>query len=263
MSDNKYGPSYSLYGVVCHAGGGPNSGHYFAHVKSANGQWFEMNDDCVSRCPAPTSLKNAYVLFYIRDRGHSLQIAVRSDLAARTRSVHSQNGIVSNMKKRKAQDNSGDGDERRSKRPFAGPVPTSCAIADQDNIVQATLPHRKEEPVPKSTVLQSLSLYADEDEDIGTRAADVDSDRVASPSSEHARSHGSQTSSPISLSGLSKIRSETPKLKVKNDHTGLPRRFLSSESSHSPRSDAHSSNPFRKDRFSKTSYRNRKKRMIM
>ncbi|KAI0321385.1 hypothetical protein OF83DRAFT_1051253, partial [Amylostereum chailletii] len=67
MSDRQYGPSYSLYGVVSHAGGGPNSGHYYAHVKGANGQWFEMNDDSVTRNNVPpTSMKNAYMLFYIR-----------------------------------------------------------------------------------------------------------------------------------------------------------------------------------------------------
>ncbi|ETW84138.1 cysteine protease, partial [Heterobasidion irregulare TC 32-1] len=67
MSDGQFGPSYSLYGVISHAGGGPNSGHYFAHVKAANGQWYEMNDDSVTRHGgAPTSLKNAYILFYLQ-----------------------------------------------------------------------------------------------------------------------------------------------------------------------------------------------------
>jgi ubiquitin carboxyl-terminal hydrolase 36/42 len=39
MSQGQHGPGYSLYGVVCHAGGGPNSGHYYAFVKSRKGQW--------------------------------------------------------------------------------------------------------------------------------------------------------------------------------------------------------------------------------
>ena len=68
MSEGEFGPTYSLYGVISHAGGGPNSGHYYAHVKAANGQWFEMNDDSVMRHgSAPTSMKNAYILFYIRE----------------------------------------------------------------------------------------------------------------------------------------------------------------------------------------------------
>ncbi|KAJ7487742.1 hypothetical protein B0H11DRAFT_1720627, partial [Mycena galericulata] len=47
MSDEQYGPSYSLYGVICHAGGGPNSGHCYAYVKSGSGRWYEMNDESV------------------------------------------------------------------------------------------------------------------------------------------------------------------------------------------------------------------------
>ncbi|KAA1466586.1 cysteine proteinase, partial [Dentipellis sp. KUC8613] len=67
MSKGSYGPSYSLYGVISHAGGGPNSGHYYAYVKSGKGQWYEMNDDSVTRCQgAPLDKKNAYILFYIR-----------------------------------------------------------------------------------------------------------------------------------------------------------------------------------------------------
>ncbi|PCH40869.1 cysteine proteinase, partial [Wolfiporia cocos MD-104 SS10] len=67
MSDGQYGPTYSLYGIISHAGGGPNSGHYYAHVKSADGHWYEMNDESVSRqFGSPTTMKNAYILFYIR-----------------------------------------------------------------------------------------------------------------------------------------------------------------------------------------------------
>ncbi|KDQ64359.1 hypothetical protein JAAARDRAFT_94004, partial [Jaapia argillacea MUCL 33604] len=67
MSEGQFGPWYSLIGVISHAGGGPNSGHYYAHVKAGNGQWFEMNDESVSRHHGvPISLKNAYILFYMR-----------------------------------------------------------------------------------------------------------------------------------------------------------------------------------------------------
>ena len=73
MSEGSYGPTYTLYGVISHAGSGPNSGHYYAHVKGANGKWYEMNDDCVTpQCGAPTSLKNAYILFYILEKGQTL-----------------------------------------------------------------------------------------------------------------------------------------------------------------------------------------------
>jgi len=64
VSDGQYGPSYSLYGVISHAGSGPNSGHYYAHVKAPNDLWYEMNDDMVTRRSGPpTNLKSAYILF--------------------------------------------------------------------------------------------------------------------------------------------------------------------------------------------------------
>ncbi|EPQ59110.1 cysteine proteinase, partial [Gloeophyllum trabeum ATCC 11539] len=70
MSDGQYGPTYSLYGIISHAGGGPNSGHYYAHVKGSNGRWYEMNDESVTPVhSAPTNMKNAYILFYMRDKG--------------------------------------------------------------------------------------------------------------------------------------------------------------------------------------------------
>jgi len=39
MSEDQFGPTYSLYGVICHAGGGPNSGHYYAFVKGGGDLW--------------------------------------------------------------------------------------------------------------------------------------------------------------------------------------------------------------------------------
>ncbi|KZT29259.1 cysteine proteinase, partial [Neolentinus lepideus HHB14362 ss-1] len=67
MSDGQYGPTYSLYGVICHAGGGPNSGHYYAYVKASDDKWYEMNDDSVTpHHGTPVNVKNAYILFYMR-----------------------------------------------------------------------------------------------------------------------------------------------------------------------------------------------------
>ena len=99
MSEGQHGPSYSLYGIICHAGGGPNSGHYFAHVKAANGRWYEMNDDLVSPLHGtPIGMKNAYILFYMRDRGQSLEGAI-----GRSTQVvgGAKSTIVGGMKKRK------------------------------------------------------------------------------------------------------------------------------------------------------------------
>lgn len=69
ISTPQEGPSYSLYGIVSHAGSGPHHGHYYAHVKSPQGRWHEMNDEDVgipSREP-PLGLRSAYILFYVQD----------------------------------------------------------------------------------------------------------------------------------------------------------------------------------------------------
>jgi len=78
MSEGQYGPRYSLYGVISHAGGGPHSGHYFAHVKAPDGSWYDANDDIVSKTSlaAVTSRRNAYMLFYMRMSGETLGAAI-------------------------------------------------------------------------------------------------------------------------------------------------------------------------------------------
>ncbi|RPD66958.1 cysteine proteinase [Lentinus tigrinus ALCF2SS1-7] len=125
MSEGEFGPTYSLYGVISHAGGGPNSGHYYANVKSSNGSWYEMNDESVSKLTSPpTGLKNAYVLFYIRDKGQALEAAVNASSSTPNRTP-ARTSIVANMKKRKIVE-SDDESERPSptKTPkrFIGPL---------------------------------------------------------------------------------------------------------------------------------------------
>ncbi|KAF9443321.1 cysteine proteinase [Macrolepiota fuliginosa MF-IS2] len=63
MSKDQFGPMYTLYGIICHAGSGPNSGHYYAYVKSRLGKWHEMNDEVVSGLSGPpVNKKMAYIL---------------------------------------------------------------------------------------------------------------------------------------------------------------------------------------------------------
>ena len=45
---NKSSYVYDLYGV-CNHSGGVSGGHYTAHVKNANGNWYNFNDTNVSR----------------------------------------------------------------------------------------------------------------------------------------------------------------------------------------------------------------------
>ena len=75
---SQFGPTYSLYGIVSHTGFGPHHGHYVAHVKSAAGRWYEMNDEDVSRSPnsPPLGMKEAYILFYIQDGESRLNDAI-------------------------------------------------------------------------------------------------------------------------------------------------------------------------------------------
>lgn len=177
MSEGQHGPSYSLYGVICHAGSGPNSGHYYGHVKGANGQWFEMNDESVVPTRAPIGMKSAYMLFYIRDKGQVLEAAVsRTPLPPPIR-----NGIAAGMKKRKVIDCSSDDEGHedtgiKTTRPFIGPLlpsPTPDAAAPRPD-PQADILKKKIAAAPKPTqALQSLSLYADDDSD---RESSVHSD---------------------------------------------------------------------------------------
>lgn len=69
-------PSYRLFGTINHSGGGPHSGHYTAFVKDSKGAWNNMNDSFVQRCNPPLGQKNAYVLFYCRERGDLLKSAI-------------------------------------------------------------------------------------------------------------------------------------------------------------------------------------------
>lgn len=178
VSEGQYGPSYSLYGVISHAGSGPNSGHYYAHVKASNDLWYEMNDDSVTRHPTPPiNLKNAYILFYMRERGQALQAAVTSGSQWQPGTPHS---IKNKLKKKRIPDTETDAGEKRN-QPFIGPLlpsstipkPVPSALPARDP--QADLLKRKIEAASKpkpSNALLSLSQYADEDddtEDIGER----------------------------------------------------------------------------------------------
>ncbi|KAN0126717.1 hypothetical protein V8E52_000357 [Russula decolorans] len=182
VSEGQYGPSYSLYGVISHAGSGPNSGHYYAHVKASNDHWYEMNDDSVTRHHMPpTSMKNAYILFYMRERGQALQAAVASG-SQRPPPV-SPHGVKNKLKKKRIPDTVVVAGENRNK-PFIGPLlpsptipkPVPSRLPARDP--QADLLRRKIEAASKpaqpkpSNALLSLSQYADEDddfEDIGER----------------------------------------------------------------------------------------------
>ncbi|GAA6003336.1 hypothetical protein JCM10207_000282, partial [Rhodosporidiobolus poonsookiae] len=77
MSNPAHDPTYRLYALILHSGSGPHSGHYTSYVRSSSGSWHDMNDDYVSPHPgAPLGERNAYVLFYVREKGEALKMAV-------------------------------------------------------------------------------------------------------------------------------------------------------------------------------------------
>ncbi|KAH7916272.1 cysteine proteinase [Hygrophoropsis aurantiaca] len=214
MSDGQFGPWYSLFGVICHAGGGPNSGHYYAHVKGGNGRWYQMNDEMVTPDrDAPTGMKNAYVLFYVREKGQSLEAAInRTPLIAK-------GGVVGGMKKRKHVEKGDDAEDigEKTSRPFIGPLlpspmsneteSKSPKINAQDP--QADIVKKKIEAVTKVssvTALTSLSQYNDDDDD------DDDDDTAdgGMPVGAKAASEPSQTPFPSSPSQAPPTSSPAP-----------------------------------------------------
>ena len=179
MSEGSYGPTYTLYGVISHAGSGPNSGHYYAHVKGANGKWYEMNDDCVTpQSGAPTSLKNAYILFYILEKGQTLEAALSSRPATPVRPPPPTSKIAAMKKKRKTPDSTTeDGRPSSAKMPkFIGPLlPSSQITSPKTPAKDAPKADPQSEALKKKitaaqsqsgkAALQSLAAYGDEDDD--------------------------------------------------------------------------------------------------
>ncbi|RDX53884.1 cysteine proteinase [Lentinus brumalis] len=197
MSEGEFGPTYSLYGVISHAGGGPNSGHYYAHVKSSNGSWYEMNDESVMKQTGPpTGLKSAYVLFYIRDKGQALEAALSAPSSTPNRTP-AKTSIVANMKKRKivqSDDESERPSPAKSPKRFIGPLlpdaraPTPPPKDTPKSDPQATALKKKISAASlqpgKNAVQSLLADYTDDDDDdddVGEKVAEKD-DKDATPS---------------------------------------------------------------------------------
>ncbi|KAF9006599.1 hypothetical protein BDQ17DRAFT_1303029 [Cyathus striatus] len=212
MSEGQFGPSYSLYGVICHAGGGPNSGHYYAFIKSNDGRWWEMNDESVTPLSSPpTNKKSAYILFYIRTKGQSLETAMKSTLLP---PISPKVGLAAGMKKKKER-HGGEVEEDRGEvvtRPFIGPLLPSPTIADKTLDLK---PPRATNDDPQATkikakienakyALESLTTYVSDDAD-DDDGEGVDKQWQKSRKDDTAGSSSSPAvvslpSSPISLS---------------------------------------------------------------
>ncbi|KAI9000815.1 cysteine proteinase [Trametes punicea] len=187
MSEGKFGPSYTLYGVISHAGSGPNSGHYYAHVKGANGSWYEMNDDSVNRQGGvPTSMRSAYILFYIREKGQALDAAVNGKafatatapaVSAVSPAIPHKTGVVASMKKRKiveSDDEDGNPKQTKTPRKFIGPqlptpppppTPSKAAADPQAEALKKKIAVAAAASRSAKSALQSLGQYGDDDDD--------------------------------------------------------------------------------------------------
>ncbi|KIL00507.1 hypothetical protein PAXRUDRAFT_129636 [Paxillus rubicundulus Ve08.2h10] len=218
MSEGQFGPSYSLYGVICHAGGGPNSGHYFAHVKAANGRWFEMNDDMVSpHHGTPVGMKNAYMLFYTRDKGQSLDAALShpSPVVSTTK-----NGVVAGMKKRKIVDPDEEDLGVKTDRPFIGPlVPSPMHNGLSDKKAAPTTPL----PDPQATTLkQKITAVATRPSTALTSLAQYDDDDDMDTSSESKAVDPKATTSVESSSPPPPPSTDSPQSPSSSDSTSIP-----------------------------------------
>ncbi|OJT05345.1 Ubiquitin carboxyl-terminal hydrolase 36 [Trametes pubescens] len=193
MSDGKFGPSYSLYAVISHAGSGPNSGHYYAHVKGSNGAWYEMNDESVMRQgSAPTNMRSAYMLFYIREKGQALEAAVNGKATTATPapppSVPPKTGLVANMKKRKIVESDDEEDKpkaAKAPRKLIGPrLPTPPPQTPAKELRKAADPQAESlkkkiaaaDSQKAKGALQSLGQYGDDDDedDVGETVPNED-----------------------------------------------------------------------------------------
>ncbi|KAL0067665.1 hypothetical protein AAF712_005380 [Marasmius tenuissimus] len=172
MSDGQFGPRYTLYGVICHAGGGPNSGHYYAYVRSRDNKWHEMNDESVTPLGSPpVRVKNAYMLFYLKNKGQKLDSVAFSSVQ------RPKSNLAAAMKKR-TRDQAEDEDRgEKVLRPFIGPVlPSSTGEASaspsdakrpklENADPQANTLKKKIQGVMANAALSGLADYASDDDE--------------------------------------------------------------------------------------------------
>jgi len=203
MSEGQYGPTYSLYGVISHAGSGPNSGHYYAHVKGGNGQWYEMNDDLVERVHrVPVNLKNAYILFYVQEKGQSLEAVVNgSSLSSKPTLT---NGVSKKRRVVQSDEEEDDvGEQVDKSRPFIGPVLPN-------RIPNGTNTESSKKPI--NGLLQKKSPLVDYEDDEG----DVDKGELVNQTVTNNTPSPSETwSSPVRQPPTSSVPPSSPEVQGK------------------------------------------------
>lgn len=187
MSEGQFGPTYSLYGVICHAGGGPNSGHYYAFVKSKESRWFEMNDEMVQATSIPTNKKNAYMLFYMQNKGQSLEAAVKTP-SVNGLATHVKTGLAAGMKKKivKPKETTDDEDQGiKVDAPLMGPLLPSVEISrNKENLTNRPPPGTPADPQASAlkSKIKSVSKNTDQArkalESLGNYESDSDDEET-------------------------------------------------------------------------------------
>ncbi|KAK0550014.1 hypothetical protein OC846_003848 [Tilletia horrida] len=129
--DASASPTYRLYAVVHHFGGGPNSGHYVATVRRG-GRWFRCDDSSTYATENPTSASgdrsSAYILFYQRE-GLSVIEAQNAKVAAADSVTRKQNSTAAASVPASPTSVNGEGSSAL-KRRGSMPPPPSPAAAD-------------------------------------------------------------------------------------------------------------------------------------
>lgn len=115
-----------------------------------------MNDDTVSPISGAPMKTNAYMLFYIRNKGQSLEAAIKSSSTPRqVLGAQQRNGLAAGMKKRRERENEeGQGEDKGMKvsTPFIGPVLPSSIT---DNATPDAKRQRLSETDPQAAKIKS------------------------------------------------------------------------------------------------------------
>ncbi|KAF8507854.1 cysteine proteinase [Hysterangium stoloniferum] len=252
MSEGQHGPRYGLYGVISHAGGGPNSGHYYAHVKGPDG-WYEANDELVTRSSANavTGRKNAYMLFYMRVPGDALGAAI------------SLNGGDSGKKSVvQVQPYDGDEEEDRGRQSFIGPVRPPSSYLPALTLQEKIAKQEAKAVQPETAAKISLVPCYDGEDDVssavsGTRSSPP-SQALASSANALTPSSSLSTIPPSSFYGNGNDTQSSKKRKGSGDDDDAGNSSDTKRSRTSPPSQRHvssglavrSGNPFTKSSLS-------------
>ncbi|KAJ1308891.1 hypothetical protein OPQ81_004578 [Rhizoctonia solani] len=212
MSEGQKGKKYVLNGVINHLGGGPNSGHYIAHVKGADGRWAAMDDELVTSCSGPPlGHKNAYVLFYIQtDKAHPTQ-------------TNDDGDVFSSLGRQKRPRDDMESDGLRQPGPKSNgiqvktqpwdlsPATKKSRIEDTNKVKQGVSGPSRPTPIAVASGLgQPLVIYGDSD-DIEDEGEVVDPNSINKPASPVASPAKSTNDSSVKPKAASTTPSKQPK----------------------------------------------------